>query len=257
MNTHESPLQLLKAVPCFSDLAPSVRAAIAARCQPLSLRRDQLVFMVGERCRGLYMLESGRVRCYQASADGREQTMRIHDRPGDVFCIPSVFGTGRHIVSASAMIDSRLYLLDRNVVIRIASEHPSVAMSVIATAGEHMTSLVALTENLSLKTATARLAKLIYDLATHEAVQSGKKVRLSRARLREEEIGSIIGTVRVNVSRSLRNLAGAGAICLNRRFIEICDLSVLERLSEGTTLSGWSGKPGPKHPRGDSRPGSL
>src|SRR5213594_4858464 len=138
MNTHERALQFLKAAPYFSDLAPAVRATIAARCQPLSLRRDQLVFMEGELCRGLYILESGRVKCYRASAEGREQTLRIYDRPGDVFCIPSVFGTGRHIVSASAMTESRLYLVDRDVVIRIASEHPLVAMSVIATAGEHM-----------------------------------------------------------------------------------------------------------------------
>ena len=233
MNTHERTLQFLKAVPYFSDLAPSVRATIAARCRPLSLRRDQLVFMDGELCRGLYILESGRVKCYRANAEGREQILRVFDRPGDTFCICSAFRTGRHIVSASAVTETRLRLFDVDMVNRLAQEHPSMALKLVATAGEQMTHLVALAEDLSLRTATARLAKLLCEMAAVEGVRAGNEILVRRDRLREEELASLLGTVRVHVSRSLKRLASAGAIALSREVIRIPDLIALKRLSEG------------------------
>lgn len=232
MRANNVVVSFLETVACFAVLDPDTLAAVASYCRIKSFQKDQILFNEGDLCRHLYILESGRVKCYRASAEGREQILRIVDRPRDVFCIPSVFSRDKHIVSASAMTETRLYVIDREAVTRMASEHPSVAMSVIGTAGEQMKNLVVLTENLSLKTATARLAELIYDLATHEAVPSGKKVRLPRSRLREEDIGLIIGTVRVHVSRSLKNLTRAGAIGLSRNFVEIRDLSILKRLSE-------------------------
>jgi CRP-like cAMP-binding protein len=103
----------------------------------------------------------------------------------------------------------------------------------IRTAGEHMTHLVALADNLSLKTATGRVAKYLYELAVAEGAGKGVKVRLSRDQLRTEELASLLGTVRVHISRSLRSLAGAGAIDLSRHFIRIHDLAILRRFIDG------------------------
>ncbi len=108
-----------------------------------------------------------------------------------------------------------------------------MALKLVATAGEHMTYLVGLAEDLSLKTATARLAKYLYELAMAEGAAHGKEIRLSRDRLPEEELASMLGTVRVHISRSLMNLVRAGAIDLTRGFVRIRDLKVLKQISEG------------------------
>ena len=189
--------------------------------------------MEEDLCRHLYILESGRVNFYRTSAEGREQILKVFDRSGDTFCIPSAFKTGRHIVSARAVTETRLHLLDVDTVNRLAQEHPSMALKLVETAGEHMTHLVALAEDLSLKTATARLAKYLYKLAVAEGAENGKEIRLSRDRLPEEELASMLGTVRVHVSRSLMNLVRAGAIDLTRGFIRIRELAVLKQISEG------------------------
>ena len=67
MKVHETMLQLLEAVPYFTDLAPSVRATIATRCRAKLLRAGQLVFMEGDPCQDLYILELGRVKFYRTS----------------------------------------------------------------------------------------------------------------------------------------------------------------------------------------------
>jgi CRP/FNR family transcriptional regulator len=233
MKTHDAEIEILKTVPYFNDLNPRALAAIAARCQSKSFRAGQCVFTEGDLCRHLYILESGRVKFYRTSAEGREQILKVFDRPGDTFCIPSAFRTGSHIVSASAVTETRLRLLDVDTVNGLAREHPSMALKLVATAGEHMTHLVALAEDLSLKTATARLAKHVYEQAVAEGAENGKEIRLSRDRLHEEELASLLGTVRVHISRSLMNLVRAGAIDLTRGFVRVRDLAILKQVSEG------------------------
>lgn len=224
---------LMAACSQFADLDPMVLRTIAARCQPKVFLAGHLVFMEGNQCRSLCILESGRVKCFRMNREGREQILKVFERPGDMFCIASAFGTGIHIVSARAVTETRLHLLDMDAVTCLAREHPSVGLQMIRTAGEHMTHLVALAENLSLKTATGRMAKYLYELAVAEGASKGVKVRLSRDHLRTEELASLLGTVRGHISRSLRSLAGAGAIDLGRHFIRIRDLAILRRFIDG------------------------
>lgn len=189
--------------------------------------------MEGDPCRNLWILESGRVKFFRMNAEGREQILKVFERPGDMFCFASAFSTGRHIVSARAMTETRLHLLDMDAVNRVARDHPSVGLKMIGTAGEHMTHLVALADDPSLKSATARVAKYLYELALAEGAGKGDKVLVPRDRLREEELASLLGMVRVHISRSLTSLAGAGAIDLERRFIHIRNIEILKRFSEG------------------------
>jgi CRP-like cAMP-binding protein len=232
MTSTDAMVRLLQTVPFFAGLDSRILKSIAARCQSKPLRAGQVLFMAGDPCQQLYILESGCVKFYRASAEGREQILKVFDRPGDSFCIPSAFRTGRHIVSARAAAETRLRFLDVDTVNRIAQEHPSMALKLVATAGEHMTHLVNLAEDLSLKTATARLAKYLSELAMAEGAEQGKEIQLSRDRLPEEELASMLGTVRVHISRSLRSLVRAGAIDLDRKFIRIRDLTVLKQISK-------------------------
>jgi CRP/FNR family transcriptional regulator, dissimilatory nitrate respiration regulator len=233
MNTRDAIFSLMAAASQFADLDPMTLRTIAARCRPKVFLTGQMVFMEGDPCRNLCILASGRVKFFRMNAEGREQILKVFERPGDMFCIASAFSTGIHIVSARAMTETRLHLLDMDAVNRLAREHPSVGLKMVGTAAEHMTHLVALADDLSLKTATGRLAKYLYELAVAEGAGKGVKVRVARDRLRAEELASLLGTVRVHISRSLASLADAGAIDLDRRFIRIRDLAILRRFFEG------------------------
>jgi CRP-like cAMP-binding protein len=231
MNTRDAIFALMAASPQFADLDPKVLRTVAARCRPKIFSAGQMVFTEGDPCRSLCILESGRVKFFRMNAEGREQILKVFERPGDMFCIASAFSTGKHIVSARAATETRIHLLDMDAVNGLAREHPSVGLKMVSTAGEHMTHLVALADDLSLKTATGRLAKYLYELAIVEGAEKGIKVRVSRDRLRAEELASLLGAVRVHISRSLTSLAEAGAIDLDRRFIGIRDLAVLRRFA--------------------------
>jgi len=209
-----------------------VLESVAARCRPKVIPAGQAVFMEGDACLDLFILETGRVNFYRVSDEGREQILKVFDRPGDTFCIASAFSVGRHIVSARAATKARLHLLDLETVKRLVTEHPPMGLQLMTTAGDHMAHLVDLAEDLALKTATARLAKYLHDLALAEGEETADGIRLSRDRLHEDELASILGTVRVHVSRILTHLVRAGAIAVDRESIRVSDLAVLQRISK-------------------------
>jgi CRP-like cAMP-binding protein len=202
--------------------------AIAARCRPTSRQAGETLFLEGDPCRDLYILVAGRVKCLRASPEGREQILKIFERPGDMFCMTSAFSTGSHIVTAEAMNDVSLYVIDVETMKHVALEQTAVALAVVTAAGDQMRSLVSLAEDLALKTATTRVAKLLWERARAEGGRDGREIRLARAGLREDEIAAMVGTVRVHVSRSLKALATMGAITVERNAIRISDLKALE-----------------------------
>jgi CRP/FNR family cyclic AMP-dependent transcriptional regulator len=228
MNAHTDAMRFWATLPCFRGVDAATIKRLGSRCRALSLRSAQQIFAEGDLCRHLYILVAGRVKCYRASPEGREQILKLFERPGDIFCTTSAFSTGSHIVTAETMSAATLYVIDVEAMKRLALEQPAVALALVTAAGEQMRSLVGLADDLSLKTATARVAKLLCERARAEGGHTGEEIHLRRDGLREEQIAAMVGTVRVHVSRSLKALVGLGAIALDRKAIRISDLKVLE-----------------------------
>ena len=228
MHGHPDAILFLKSLTHFAGLQSATVKTIASRCRLRSRQAGENLFLEGDLCRDLYILVSGRVKCFRASSEGREQILKIFELPGDMFCTTSAFSTGSHIVTAEAMNDVTLYVIDVGTIKRVALQEPAVALALVTTAGDQMRSLVSLADDLSLKTATARVAKLFWERARAKSGPHRKAIRLQRAGLREDEIAAMVGTVRVHVSRSLKALATMGAITLERDTICISDLKALE-----------------------------
>jgi CRP-like cAMP-binding protein len=225
---HPDARQFLAAHPPFAGVDAVTMKAIAAHCRATSRQPGESLFLEGDPCRDLHILVAGRVKCFRTSPEGREQVLKIFERPGDIFCTTSAFSTGSHIVSAEAMNEVRLYVIDVDTMKRVTVEQPAVALALVTAAGDQLRSLVSLADDLALKTATTRVAKLLWERARAQGRRRGGEVRLSRASLREEDIAARVGTVRVHVSRSLKALASMGAITLDRDTIGIRDLRALE-----------------------------
>ena len=76
-NLPEASLQTLTRVPIFSGLTPDELSFLAARARLSPWGAGELVFGEGERCQGLYIVQSGRLRIFKSSPDGREQVLSI------------------------------------------------------------------------------------------------------------------------------------------------------------------------------------
>ena len=228
MGPRQDPIEFLSAHSPFMGVTTAAMKTIASRCRPRSRRPGESLFREGEPCRDLYILVEGQVKCFRVSPEGREQILKIFERPGEIFCATSAFSTGSHIVTAEAMTEVSLYVIDVETMKRVALDQPAVALALVTATGDQMRSLVSLADDLSLKTATTRVAKLLWERARAHGGRQGKEVRLPRASLREDDIAAMVGTVRVHVSRSLKTLATMGAITVTRDSICIKDVEALE-----------------------------
>ncbi len=177
MGPDQDPIEFLSAHSPFIGVAPDAMKTIASRCRPRSQRPGASLFREGEPCRDLYVLVAGRVKCFRVSPEGRERILKIFERPGEIFCATSAFSTGSHIVTAEAMSEVSLYVIDVETMKRIAFDQPAVALALVTATGDQMRSLVSLADDLSLKTATTRVAKLLWERA--RALTAGARARRS------------------------------------------------------------------------------
>jgi CRP/FNR family transcriptional regulator len=224
--------ELLRRIPLFTELQDEARAELARRCVPRAVPAGTVLFSTGEECRGLYMIDTGRVRIYRTDADGREQVMHI-EGPGRTVAELPLFDGGPYPASAVTIEDSQLVFLPRSAFEYLYRNHPDIAQAVIRALGRRLRHLVHLAETLAFRDVAARLAMLIVGYAQRIGTQTPEGVELELDRT-QEEIAHEIGTARESVSRALKQLRRKGLIKpLGKNRMLVPDLKRLQSMLPG------------------------
>lgn len=220
---------LLRRVPYFVQLPEPVLAALAAACVERRYDRGQVIFLEGEPCSGLHIVSAGEVKIFKLSPQGREQI--IHRMgPGDTFNDVAVLDGGPNPASAAAVSDASLWVITRVEMQRLAQAYPALAWALIESIARRARHLVAMVEDLSLRSVKSRLARLL--LA--EADRAAKVGELDRSQMvTQAEMAARLGTVREMIGRALRELADDGLIEFDRHRIVILDRDGLAAVGEG------------------------
>jgi CRP/FNR family transcriptional regulator len=108
-----------------------------------------------------------------------------------------------------------------------------VALAVIRTLAARMRALTILVEDLALRSVVARVAKRLVECArgAHTMVEGSPG---ACARLTQQELATMTGSVREVVQRALKTLEQDGAIRMERARIVILDPVALARWSEAS-----------------------
>lgn len=231
-STHDSEppmLRLLHQVPLFAGLGDDALTQLARRCVSRSVSAGHVLFTTGEECRGLYLIESGRVRIYRTDPAGREQVLHI-EGPGRTVAELPLFDGGPYPASAITIEESRLVFLPRADFEYLYRTQPDIAQAVIRALGRRLRHMVHLAETLAFRDVAARLAMLLVGYAERAGtpVASGVEIELDRT---QEEIAHEIGTARESVSRAMKQLRRKGLIePLERNRLLIPDVSRLRAM---------------------------
>lgn len=220
---------LLRQVPLFAALSEEARQRLASRCLTRTYGAGHVLFTTGEPCRGLYLVESGRVRIYRTSPSGREQVLHSEGPGRPVAELPLLDG-GVYPASAITEEESRLVFLPRGEFQSLIRDNPDVAEAVIRELGKRLRHLVHVTETLAFRDVAARLASFLAEYAEHHGVisESGTEIVLDRTR---EELSQDLGTARESVSRALKQLTQKGLIePVARKRLRIPDVARLRTL---------------------------
>jgi CRP/FNR family transcriptional regulator len=215
--------KILSAVSYFAELDPRTLETITRSASSRVYDPDQLVILEGEPASGLFVVEYGWLKVSKIAMDGREQILQFLGS-GEVFNAVSVFTGAPNPATVTALETTRLWMIGREAMLRLLDSNPGMARQVIQDLAGRLTHLIALVEDLSLRTVEARLARLLLEQSTGDRVPRKKWAT-------QTEMASRLGTVPDVVSRTLRKLADRGLIRIGRQEILILDRTELEVLA--------------------------
>ncbi len=159
-------LQALRAIPEFGMLADAELVHVQKVTRERPIQRGELLLMEGAPGDRLYYLQSGRVKVYKTSPDGKEQVLRIF-QAGEIFNEVLVFDGGQNPASAMTLEDGIAYTMSRTDIRRLLTEHPTIALSVIQVLASRLRDLMGLVEGLPFN---PLLSLLAWELREIEAV---------------------------------------------------------------------------------------
>jgi CRP/FNR family transcriptional regulator len=218
--------QTLAKVPIFSGLTESELGFLAPRTVSRHYSAGEIVFGEGEPCSGLYVVESGNVRIFKSSPNGREQVLSI-DGPGSSIAELPVFDGGGYPASAIAVDDVILLFVSKQDFQALCLAHPQVPLKVLRVVGARLRRLVGIIEELSFTTVRHRLASYLLRLAQKFGKRTAEGVEVALP-ITNQELAAQIGTVRELVSRNLSRLQAEGMLKIDGRNIIISNMKALE-----------------------------
>lgn len=213
--------ELLKRSPYFAGLSPAEIQAISRLVFEKSFTRDEIIILEGEKADALYFVVSGAVKIFKTSAEGKEQIIEII-LPGNSFNDAASFSGGTNPYGAQAMGPVVIYGLPEDKLEIIMEDYPRIARNAVGVLASQVERLSSLVEDLSFRTVSSRIARILLEYAAGKAALRP---------LTQREMAAMAGTVREVVGRSLKELEDQGAISVDRHRITIKNPGLLKKVA--------------------------
>lgn len=205
----------------FDELPEEVLKYLASVTQLREFERGDVLFWEGDPCAGLHIIESGSVKLYRVSPQGRQYIIAVLTEGATCNEVPA-FDGGTNPVNVEALETTRAWIVDAQTLRELVKTNPEFALKVLSKFGQNLRNLVGKVSEMAFYQVTHRLARLITEMLVEEA----------RPHWTQEQLAARLGTVREVVSRSLKELERSGAIRMDERRIQIADGDVLRQWTQ-------------------------
>ena len=212
----------------FDAVSDEQARRFAERLSVRSYSSRESILAEGEPAHGFFCLRSGKARIFRMAPDGREQTFRLVGA-GDTFNEVPVFDGGPNPATVEALERCEAVLVPTDAFARVIREHPEVGMVILGHFARRLRSFTELVEQISLQTVQGRLARYLYQLAREEGASTPDGIVVPRA-ITQQDLASLLGSVREVVSRTLKVMEEDGIVEVRRKDILIRDLKALNQL---------------------------
>lgn len=221
----ESLVNVISASLLFRDLPLEDCRKIADIAVEKQYRKAESIFFEEDPCDGFYLVIDGGVKVFKMSTEGKEKILHIFSS-GEPLGEVAMF-SGQHFpASAETLVASRLAFFPRESFIRLISEHPFLAMNMMAVLSKRLKQFAAQIEELSLKDVPGRLAGYLRYLT--EEQNSSSRVTLN---ITKGQLASLLGTIPETLSRMMARMSEEALIEVHGREIDILDPEGLEMLA--------------------------
>jgi len=201
---------------------------IVKRTRPL--HRGDFLFREGDRFRSLYVVKTGSVKTFAPSSEGGEQVLGFH-LPGEIIGLDAI-DKDAHCCSAKVLETSAICEIPFARLEELTSSIPSLQHQMYRLLSKEIGQDTDMVLLLGKKNAEERLAAFLLGLSQrlHKRGLSPTDFYLSMSR---HEIGNYLGLAVETVSRLFTRFQDDGLMRVDRKHIELLNLSALETLVSG------------------------
>ena len=183
----------------FCDLSPDAIRSLEAAKFTSVYPKGSLLFVEGEKARGVFILCNGRAKLTTSSSEGKTLIAKIAES-GEILGVSAAILGTPYELSAETLEPSQVNFIRTEDFLAMLSRHPEVSMRAAQQLSATLQAAQRQIRNLGLsQTTTEKLARLFLDWCDKgEPTQKGVRLKVL---LTHEEIAQRIGTTRETVTR--------------------------------------------------------
>lgn len=208
---------ILRADPMLDDME---KMLIRQTGSTVHYPKGHVIFAAGDISDRVYLIESGWVKIYRLSADGRRVTVGSIRSPGEMMALAETLLGVERTCFAGAISDVTMVVMTKTKFEELMAQHPFLAIKVAKLLGARMREAEAIIQEMVCWQAPGRLALMLMKMGEKmgEHTKNGIKINLH---LTHEEIASMVGTSRQTVTSLLNTFKQERSITYEGRVIRI------------------------------------
>lgn len=218
-------MQIFDFFPIWSMLTKQQQDIISSSALKRTVKKGTVIHNGSSDCSGLVLVNSGQLRAYILSDEGKEITLyRLFEMDICLFSASCMMQNIQFEIFVEAEKDSELFVIPTEVYKQLTESSAPLANYTNQIMAGRFSEVMWLIEQLMWKSFDKRLAEFLAEESIIEGTLSLK--------VTHEKIANHLGTAREVVSRMLKYFQSEGLVTLSRGTIEITDLKKLRELYE-------------------------
>ena len=210
--------------PIWRRLTPGQQAALSAAAFSRRVHRGDVIHNADADCTGLLLIQSGQLRAFILSEDGREITLyRLFERDLCLFSASCMMRSIQFDITIQAEKDTELWVIPAEIYKQVMDESAPLSNFTSEVMAARFSDVMWLIEQILWKSLDRRLAAFLLDEAVLE--------ESSTLKITHEMIANHLGTAREVITRMLRYFQNEGIVKLRRGEIEIINTAGLRTIS--------------------------
>ncbi|MBQ3261823.1 MAG: Crp/Fnr family transcriptional regulator [Oscillospiraceae bacterium] len=215
--------EALQALPFWDNLTDEQKQMARGASRIVPYEKGEMIHSCTGECLGLIAVQTGKIRAYMTSEDGREIALyRLFEGDACVLAASCVIRQITFDVQLVADVDTELLVLNAHTFSLLSKQNVYVECCMYKLATERFSDVMWSMQQLLFTSFDKRLAQHLWD----ESQQGREPIRATH-----EQLAKDTGAVRETVTRMLRNFAEDGMVKLGRGTVTITDREKMKKLA--------------------------
>jgi len=229
----------------ISALSDAQRRQLEKITRMLDVKRGTRIYLPGDPSDQIFLLKSGVIKISMTTPDHRDVILALL-HPGDIFGELAMVDEAPRDHVAEAYDDCVICAMSRDTILRVIQETPEIGFQITKLIGLRLRTFKSRIEELLCKSAHARVAHALLELAERHGVPDTDGVLIT-LRLSQGDLGRLVGLSRETVNAILQEWREQNLLEMDRRSVRLRDPDRLRQMSvqpaNGETRPGAAPRP--------------